>query len=241
MEHAQGPMLSGRVALITGAGAALAGAVTDAFLRAGASVVAAGRSAPPPPAFEAADVAGRWMGVSADLAGEAGAGELVQATVARFGRLDILAHLVGAWSGGADVPETTPAAWDEAVAANLRTAFLMCRAVIPQMRSQGYGRILTFGSRTILRPARGQAAYSTAKAGVVALTQSVAEEEKDRGITANSLLPSVIDTPANRKAMPSADPSRWVRPDHLAGLMVMLASEAGAAITGAAIPVVGRL
>jgi NAD(P)-dependent dehydrogenase (short-subunit alcohol dehydrogenase family) len=76
---------------------------------------------------------------------------------------------------------------------------------------------------------------------VVTLTQTIAEEEKDRGITANCLLPSVIDTPANRKAMPSGDPAKWVRPDHLARLVVMLASEEGAAITGAAIPVTGRL
>lgn len=229
------------MALVTGAGGALGGAVVEAFLRAGAGVAAVSRDAPKAPRIDGQDPGDRWLAVAADLASEAGAVEAVKSTIARFGRLDVLIHLVGGYSGGIDVADTTLAGWEQAMALNLTTTFLACRAVVPQMRAQGYGRIITVGSRTAIRPVGGQAAYNASKAAVVVLTQTLAEELKDEGITANCLLPSVIDTPANRKAMPKSDPSKWVKPTHLARLMVALASDEGAAVTGTAIPVSGRL
>ena len=125
------------------------------------------------------------------------------------------------------------------LAMNLRAAFHFIKAVVPGMRAQGSGRILAIGSRTAVVPTATLGAYSASKAALVSLVQTVALENKDRGITANVILPGTMDTPANRKAMPDADPARWVAPAQVAALLVHLASDAGSNINGAVIPILG--
>ena len=151
-----------------------------------------------------------------------------------------LVHLVGGFAGGKPVTETDDATFDQMINANLRTAFRMIRAVLPGMLHDGRGRIIVIGSRAGEQPMAGASAYNAAKAAVASLVRTVAMETKDSGVTANLVSPSVIDTPANRGAMPSADYSRWVKPESIARLLVWLASDEAADISGAVIPIYGR-
>ena len=160
--------------------------------------------------------------------------------MARFGRLDVLVHTVGAWRGGKPVHDTDLADWDFLFNVNLRTTLLCCRAVVPQMLKQGRGRIITVASRDGLAGAAGYAAYSASKSAVLRLNESLADELKVSNINVNCVLPSTIDTPQNRAALPNADFSKWVEPAAIADVILFLASDASRAITGAAIPVFGK-
>ncbi len=228
-------MLEGKVALITGAGGGLGVAVTRAFLDAGATVIGVSRSIQasdfPHPAFAA---------MPAELTSSEAARAVADAVTARFGRIDVLAHLVGGFAGGEPVAETADATLERMLELNLKSAFFTIRAVLPQMRRQGSGRILAVGSRAAVEPASRVGAYAASKAALVALIRTVAKENKDCAITANIVLPATMDTPANRAAEPNADFARWVQPAQVAALLVHLASEAASQITGAAIPVYGR-
>jgi NAD(P)-dependent dehydrogenase (short-subunit alcohol dehydrogenase family) len=123
---------------------------------------------------------------------------------------------------------------------NLRSAFYIARAVLPHMRAAGSGRILAIGSRAAVEPGAGAGAYSASKAALVSLIRTLAVENKDRCISANVILPGTMDTPANRAADPKADFSRWVQPSQVAGMLLHLASDAAAQVSGAVIPVYGR-
>jgi len=160
--------------------------------------------------------------------------------MARCGRIDVLAHLVGGFAGGQTVGEMDDATWQRMFDANLNSAFHILRAVIPVMRKAGGGRIIAIGSRAAEDPGPKVGAYSASKAALVSLIKTVALENKDAGITANAILPGTIDTPANRKAIPGADVSTWVQPASIASLIVWLAGDAGKDVTGAAIPIYGR-
>jgi NAD(P)-dependent dehydrogenase (short-subunit alcohol dehydrogenase family) len=160
--------------------------------------------------------------------------------IARCGKIDVLAHLVGAFAGGQTVAEMDDATWQRMFDSNLNSAFHILRAVIPEMRKAGSGRIIAISSRQAEEPAPTIGAYSASKAALVSLMKTVALENKDAGITANVILPGTMDTPANRKDMPGADVSQWVQPGSVASLIVWLASDAGKDVTGAAIPVYGR-
>ena len=160
--------------------------------------------------------------------------------VAQFGRIDALVHAVGGFAGGKSVADTDDATLDKMLDLNYRSTFFMVRAVLPHMRHQGGGRILAVASRQAVDPGAMVGAYSASKAALVALIRTIALENKDRGISANTVLPGKIDTPANRGADPKADPLQWVQPAQVAALLVHLASDAGAQVTGAAIPIFGR-
>lgn len=164
----------------------------------------------------------------------------VDSVIARFGRIDVLAHLVGGFSGGQTVAEMDDATWQRMLDANLNSTFHILRAVIPEMRKAGGGRIVAIGSRAAEDPGPKVGAYSASKAALVSLMKTVALENKDAGITANVILPGTMDTPANRKDMPGADVSHWVQPASVASMIVWLAGDAGEDVTGAAIPVYGR-
>jgi NAD(P)-dependent dehydrogenase (short-subunit alcohol dehydrogenase family) len=166
--------------------------------------------------------------------------EFVADTAERFGSIDALVALVGGWAGGKDVEDTDDVRFERMLDLNLRSAFFSVRAVLPYLRENGKGRIVTVGSRAAIDNPAGQAAFNVAKAGVVALTKSVANELRGTEITANALLPSVIDTAATREAMPYADYVDWPTPDEIAGVISFMLSDEAAVMNGATVPVYGN-
>ena len=226
--------LQGQVAIVTGANGGLGTFVAKALLARGATVVGIARSIA---AGEAHDC--RYYPVSANLTDPSEVRDLIARLSAQFGKMDILVHVMGGFVGGASVAETDDASWQKMIDLNLNAAFYVLRAVVPVMRQTEHGRIIAIGSRQAAHPAANVAAYSASKAALLSLVQTVALENKDRDIRANVILPGTMDTPANRAAMPKADFARWVKPQHVAELVVMLAGEVGGEITGAAIPVYG--
>jgi len=227
--------LEGKVALITGANGGLGRFITEAFLSAGAKVAGVSLSIQasdfPHPGFAA---------LRADLSGGEAAGKMARDAVSRFGRIDALVHAMGGFAGGKSVAETDDATLDQMLDLNYRSAFFVARAVLPYMRRQNSGRILAVASRQAVEPGAMVGAYSASKAALVALIRTIALENKDRNVSANTVLPGTMDTPANRAADPNADRSQWVQPAQVAALLAHLASDAGAQVTGAAIPIYGR-
>lgn len=235
-------MLTGKVAWVTGATGGVGPAVVQALAEAGATLLASAR--------DAAEIAAlattyaipeeRWLALPVDLTDATAVQAAVARGVDRFGRIDILVAVAGQWRGGAVVAETDPAILDQMWRVNVLTAFHACRAVLPHMTANGWGRIITFGARAATTGQAKSGAYAAGKAAVLALTQSIAAEVRAGGVTANTLLLSTVDTPDNRAAMPTADVTKWVRPEQIAGAVRFLCSEEAAAINGAAIPLYGR-
>lgn len=226
--------MKGKVVLVTGANGGLGTSVTQAFLDRGATVIGTSRQIQQGefanPAFTA---------MPAEISTLQGARILVQQILERFGRLDVLAHTVGGFAGGPSVAETDDTLFESMFQINLKTVFHIVRATLPALR-QTEGRIIAIGSRAAVEPGPGVGAYSASKAAMVSLMKTVALENRDAGITANVILPGTMDTPANRKAMPGSDFSKWVQPSAVAELVVWLAGPAGRDINGAAIPVYGK-
>src|ERR1700730_12092959 len=218
--------------LITGASGGLGPAVVDAFLATGATVFGVARSWKRGNPHNST----RFHAIEADVNTDEGCDTAVEAA----SPVTAVLHLVGAFAGGKRVEETDDATFDQMINANLRSAFRMIRAVLPGMQEAGRGRILVMGSRAGEEPMAGFSAYNIAKAGLASLIRTVALETKNSGITANLVAPSIIDTPANRTAMPAANYSLWVKPESIARLLVWLASEEAADISGAVIPIYGR-
>jgi NAD(P)-dependent dehydrogenase (short-subunit alcohol dehydrogenase family) len=154
--------------------------------------------------------------------------------------VDILIHLMGGFSLG-DTDSYALENWERQMALNLTSTFLVCKYALKKMKENGYGRIVTVSSRAALEPQGKLAAYSASKAGVIALTQSIAEETKGSNITANTVVPSIIDTPLNRKNMGEKNAENWVQPESLAEIICFLGSEKAGDLRGAAIPVYGNV
>jgi NAD(P)-dependent dehydrogenase (short-subunit alcohol dehydrogenase family) len=209
--------------------------VTQAFLDAGATVVGVSRKIQQSEFEHTA-----FTALPAEISTADGAQGAVDQVVTRFGRIDVLAHLVGGFAGGQSVAETDDATFQRMFDMNVNTAFHVLRAVIPQMRKTGGGRVIAVGSRAALEPGAGVGAYSASKAALVSLIRTVALENKDAGITANVILPGTMDTPANRKAIPNADVSKWVQPASVASLITWLAGDTGKDVNGAVIPIYGN-
>lgn len=159
---------------------------------------------------------------------------------AKFGQIHGLCALVGGWAGGRDVEETDDVRLERMLDLNLRSAFYAVRAAVPHLRESGWGRIVLVGSRGVLDNPAGQSAFNIAKAGVVALGQSAASELEGTKVTANVLMPSVIDTPATRNSLPYADYVNWPTPDEIAAVAQFLLSEESGVMNGALVPVYGR-
>lgn len=158
----------------------------------------------------------------------------------QWGAIHGLCALVGGWAGGRDVEETDDVRFERMLDLNLRSAFYAVRAVIPHLKTAGWGRILLVGSRGAVDFFEAQAAFNIAKAGVAALAQSVATELDGTGVTANVLMPSVIDTPATRQSLPYADYVDWPTPDEIAAVAEFLISDESGVMNGALVPVYGR-
>ena len=231
--------LAGRVAIVTGGAGALGGAVTARLLADGARVAVPLELAEHGGALRerirAADRDRLSMDV-VDVSDLAAMTRFADTAARRDGRVDILVALVGGFAGGALV-ETDLATWDRMLTTNLTATFVATRAVVPHMVAAGRGRIVTIGSRSVVPPGSGFIAYTTAKNGVIAFTQALARELQPSGITANSVLPSTMDTPANRAAMPDSDRKGWVSVEAVAGVIAFLASDAAAHLSGALLPV----
>jgi NAD(P)-dependent dehydrogenase (short-subunit alcohol dehydrogenase family) len=227
--------MTGKIALVTGANGGLGNHVTKALLETGASVVGLA------PHIQQSEFShANFTALAAAISCLEDAKKAADSVLGRFGRIDVLAHLVGGFAGGKPVAETDDATFQRMFAMNLTSAFHILRAVIPHMRKAGAGRIIAIGSRAAEDPGPGVGAYSASKAALVSLLRTVAAENKDAGITANVILPGTMDTPTNRKDMPGADVSNWVQPASVASLIVWLAGDAGKDVTGAVLPVYGR-
>jgi NAD(P)-dependent dehydrogenase (short-subunit alcohol dehydrogenase family) len=227
--------LGSKTALITGAKGGLGTVMTKTFLSAGVRVAGVSRS------IQQSDFADAgFVAIPGRLSSGDDARQAVEEVIKRFLRIDILVHLVGGFAGGTAVSGTDDATLERMLDLNFRSAFYVMRAVIPIMRAARWGRIIAVGSRAAVEPEPAIAAYSASKAALVSLVQSAAKENKDRGVTANIILPATMDTPANRAADPGADVSQWVDPQQVANLALWLASESASAISGAAIPVYGQ-
>src|SRR5579864_5099605 len=227
--------MTAKTALVTGANGGLGIHVTQAFLEAGYAVIGLA------PKILQSDINHpNFTPLPAALDSLDAANKAAESVIARFGKIDVLVHTVGGFAGGQTVADTDDATFQRMFEMNLNSTFHMLRAVIPHMRKAGAGRIIAIGSRAAEDPGPAVGSYSASKAALVSLMRTVALENKDAGITANVILPGTIDTPANRRAMPGADTTQWVKPTTIASLIVWLASDAAKDVTGAAIPVYGR-
>jgi NAD(P)-dependent dehydrogenase (short-subunit alcohol dehydrogenase family) len=225
--------MSDRVIAITGGHGVLGRAVVEAALADGLRVAvidhASGQSAP--------DGVLELGGV--DLTDAEAAKTAIDAVVAHFGRLDALLNIAGGFVW--QTTDDAEPAWAKMFALNLTTALNASRAALPHLKASAEGRIINVGANAALKSAAGMGAYAASKAGVHRLTESLAEELKDTPVTVNAVLPSILDTAQNRKDMPDADPTKWVAPSDLARVMLFLASPGSRAITGALIPVTGKV
>jgi NAD(P)-dependent dehydrogenase (short-subunit alcohol dehydrogenase family) len=229
--------LSGRSVVVTGGTGALGSAVVEAFLGAGDRVVVPwilpGEAERARAAWADALRDGRARLVEADVSDEAGAARAVLAA----GDVEVLVNGVGGFAGGTPVDATGLDVWDRLYRMNLRTAAACSRAALPRMRARRRGVVVNVASQAAFAPPAGLAAYAASKAGVVALTRALQEEVAREGIRVHAVVPSTIDTPANRAAMPDADRSTWTPPASIAGVVLWLASDAASTVRGALVPV----
>ncbi|HZE59149.1 MAG TPA: SDR family NAD(P)-dependent oxidoreductase [Burkholderiales bacterium] len=181
----------------------------------------------------------RQMFVETDLLNAQSVQAAVDKAVQRFKRIDVLCNIAGGFRMGSPVHETSDKDWDFMLNVNARTVLNMSRAVVPAMLKGGGGKIVNIGAFAAQKGAAQMGAYVASKSAVIRLTETMAAELREKNINVNCVLPTIIDTPENRKAMPDADPKRWVAPEDLAQVIVFLASDAARAIHGAALPVTG--
>ena len=233
---------SGKVALIAGGTGGLGHAVSLAFLNEGAKVVVTYREQKEFDALKsaAATNASSLQGQRVDVTDETALTQFGQNVVAEYGRLDVVVNTVGAYAGGKKVWELDLKVFDQMLALNLRSVFLISRAVVPPMLKQGHGAIVNIASKAAFDHAGGTAAYAASKAAAVALMDSLAADLQGTGVRVNSVLPSIIDTEANRKAIPKANFAQWPKPEDIAPVILFLCSEEAKLIHGAAVPVYGN-
>ena len=226
--------MDGKVVVITGASGALGRVVAEVALARGARVAGVDHAAAQIPTTENRIELG-----GADLSDAAAAKKALDAVAAHFGRVDALVNIAGGFAFET-VAEGDPKTWQRMYALNVLTALNASRSALPHLAASAAGRIINIGAMGALQAGAGMGAYAASKAGVHRLTEALAAEWKGK-ITVNAVLPSIIDTPANRASMPSADFAKWVTPQELADVILFLVSDAASAVTGALIPVSGRV
>jgi NAD(P)-dependent dehydrogenase (short-subunit alcohol dehydrogenase family) len=236
--------LSGKVAVVTGATGALGRVAAKMLLNEGARVVSTFRT--DEKRSELVDFVGeaenKLTSVQVDVTDEHSVQALFQKVNEEHGRVDILLNIVGAYKGGADIADTKESDWNFMMNVNLKSTFLCCKAALPYMMRQNYGKIVNVASKTAAekRYRNKSGAYAISKAGVIVLTETVAEEVKKYDINVNCVMPSTIDTLANRRNLPDADFSKWVKPEQIARVILFLVSDDSKIISGASIPVYGK-
>jgi NAD(P)-dependent dehydrogenase (short-subunit alcohol dehydrogenase family) len=231
--------MQGKSIVITGAFGSLGTATARAAVRLGARVALVGRAPQAPPGLATEFGVNAIVLPGIELTDEPAALSAFNAARKQLGAMDVLINTAGTfrWQKVAD---GDPKTWDLLFASNLKTTVNACRAAIPHLRQSAAGRIINVGAYAALKASAGMGAYTASKAGVHRLTESLAAELKSERITVNAVLPSIIDTPANRADMPDADFSSWVSAESLARIILFLASAEAEAITGVLLPVTGR-
>ena len=236
--------LRGKVAMVTGGTGFLGRVVVKTLLFEGAHVVSVYRTEDKQKELEhyVGETKDMLIGVKADVTREKDVQEAVQAAIQARGHLDILLNIAGAFAGGQEVSQLSESEWDYMISINLKSVFLCSKAVLPHMIGQNYGKIVSVASRQAAekRFRVKNAAYSVSKAGIAVLTETIAEEVRKYNINVNCIMPSTIDTPANRKNFPDADTTKWVKPEDIAKAIIFLVSDDSKAISGASVPVYGK-
>jgi len=226
-----------RTVFVTGAAGHLGRAVAEAFAQRGVNLVLTGRREGLERIY--GNEHAKRVFAPADLLDPQQVEAAVATGLARFGRIDVLCNIAGGFRMGDPVHATRDDDWNYLFDVNLRTMLHAVRAVIPTMLAHGGGKVVNVAAAAAQKGAARMGTYAASKAGVVRLTEAMAAELRDRNVNVNCVLPTIIDTPDNRAAMPEADPARWVRPGDLANVIVFLASDEARAIHGAALPVTG--
>ncbi|MEO6322503.1 MAG: SDR family NAD(P)-dependent oxidoreductase [Polaromonas sp.] len=227
-----------KTVLVTGAAGNLGRAVAQAFADQGARLVLVDLHADNLRKTFGEESAQRLF-VTANLLQPEQAAAAAQTAIGRCGRIDVLCNLAGGFRMGEAVHETAAANWDFLFGLNARTLLHMAHAVVPHMVARGGGKIVNIGAFAAQRGVAQMGAYIASKSVVIRLTESMAAELREKNINVNCVLPTIIDTPENRAAMPDADPARWVAPQDLAAVIAFLASDAARGVHGAALPVTG--
>ncbi len=230
------------VVLVAGGTGGLGRAVTLAFLKEDARVTVTYRNRDELNALMmlAADKASQIEGYNVDVTDEAEVSKLIDGIIGRHGRLDALVNTVGGYAGGVKLWELDTKVFDQMLALNLRSGYALSRAAVRVMLKQGSGAIVNVAAKAAIDHSAGASAYAASKAAAVAMMDSLAEDLKGSGVRANSVLPSIIDTEANRKAMPTADFAKWPKAEDIARVILFLCSDDAKVIHGAAVPVFGN-
>jgi NAD(P)-dependent dehydrogenase (short-subunit alcohol dehydrogenase family) len=232
----------GKVVLVAGGTGGLGREVTLAFLREGAKVVVTYRKEEEFTSLKSAAPAslGALEGKVVDVTDEAAVAAFVADMLSRHRTLDAVVNAIGGYAGGIKLWDLETKTFDTMLNLNLRSGFTLARAVLPVMLKQGHGSMVNVGAKAAFDHGAGAAAYAASKAAAVALMDSLAEDTKGTGVRVNSILPSIIDTPTNRTAMPGADFAKWPKPQDIANVILFLCSDAAVTIHGASIPVYGN-
>lgn len=232
---------TGKVVLVAGGTGGLGSAVALTFLQQGATVAVTFRKEAEFAALRtaAAASAAQLSGHSTDVTDESAAAALIAELIARHGRIDAVVNAIGGYAGGIKLWDLDAKTFDAMLQLNLRSGFTLARAVLPAMLKQGSGSIVNVAAKAAFDHAAGASAYAASKAAVVALMDSLAADTRGTGVRVNSILPSIIDTKANRQAMPGADFASWPKPEEIAEVILFLSSDAARVVHGAAIPVYG--
>jgi NAD(P)-dependent dehydrogenase (short-subunit alcohol dehydrogenase family) len=235
---------TGKTVLVAGGTGGLGQAVSLAFLQESANVVVTYRRQEEFAALKAASgnipSGASLEGHQADVTDEAAVRGVTERMIAGGGRVDVLVNAVGAYAGGTPLWETDSKVLDQMLALNVRSGYILCRAIVPVMLKQKSGAIVNVSARLAVDHAAGAGAYAASKAAAVAMIDSLAADLKGTGVRANSILPSIIDTDVNRRAMPKADFSKWPKPADIARVILFLSSDDARLIHGAAVPVYGH-